>query len=285
MTKTTTYPLRLPRSLKKAVESQSKEDGTSINQFVATAVAEKISALQTAEFFATRKARADFKAFDKLMKRRRGQPPRPGDEISRREIEPLKLSFRLTLDPATYGDQNTVAALRNVLPPPFQPDVSVAVHLTESAAGGRPLLALTIIGSLWWIGKNVIVPAGKKAVGPPLEEVGEWLRDMIRQFRKRGKAVPDAVTLRIERPTQPTDISIGIPIRFLWKSQQLSALDSQLAEALPSFPIFANADKLMLSWNRERETWVCTIWPINMASTHECFVYDLKTGQCEKIKL
>src|SRR5882724_11318189 len=52
MTQTMTYPLRLPRSLKKAVEQQSKEDGTSINQFMATAVAEKLSALQTAEFFA-----------------------------------------------------------------------------------------------------------------------------------------------------------------------------------------------------------------------------------------
>lgn len=84
MTQTKTYPLRLPRSLKKAVELQSKEDGTSINQFVATAVAEKLSALQTAEFFASRKARADFKAFDKLMKRRRGQPPRSGDEAGHR---------------------------------------------------------------------------------------------------------------------------------------------------------------------------------------------------------
>ena len=64
MTEITTYPLRLPRSLKKAVEKQSEEDGTSINQFVATAVAEKLSALQVAEFFADRKARADFKAFD-----------------------------------------------------------------------------------------------------------------------------------------------------------------------------------------------------------------------------
>jgi hypothetical protein len=81
MTKIKTYPLRLPLSLKKAVEIQSEEDGTSMNQFVTTAVAEKLSALQTAEFFATRKARADFKAFDKLMKRRRGQPPRQGDEI------------------------------------------------------------------------------------------------------------------------------------------------------------------------------------------------------------
>jgi hypothetical protein len=51
------------------VARQSKEDGTSINQFVATAVAEKLSALQTAELFAGRKARADFKTFDKLMRR------------------------------------------------------------------------------------------------------------------------------------------------------------------------------------------------------------------------
>jgi hypothetical protein len=52
MTEITTYPLRLPRSLKKAIEKQSEEDCTSINQFVATAVAEKLSALQVAEFFA-----------------------------------------------------------------------------------------------------------------------------------------------------------------------------------------------------------------------------------------
>jgi hypothetical protein len=41
MSETKTYPLRLPRSLKDAVERISKEEGTSINQFVATAVAEK----------------------------------------------------------------------------------------------------------------------------------------------------------------------------------------------------------------------------------------------------
>ena len=81
MKETSIYPLRLPRSLKDAVEKQSKEDGTSINQFVAIAVAEKLSALQMDRIFADRKARADFKAFDKIMKRRGGQPPREGDEI------------------------------------------------------------------------------------------------------------------------------------------------------------------------------------------------------------
>jgi hypothetical protein len=76
-----TYPLRLPRSLKKAVERLSSQDGTSINQFVAMAVAEKVSALETASFFDDRKARADFKAFDRIMRRRGGEPPREGDEL------------------------------------------------------------------------------------------------------------------------------------------------------------------------------------------------------------
>ena len=81
MTETRTSPLRLPRSLKEAVARLSKEDGTSINQFVATAVAEKVSALRTARFFEDRRARADFKAFDRILKRRGGRPPREGDEM------------------------------------------------------------------------------------------------------------------------------------------------------------------------------------------------------------
>lgn len=81
MKDTRTYPLRLPKSLKEAVERLSKEDRTSINQFVATAVAEKVSAMQTATFFSDRKARADFKTFDKIMRRRGGNKPREGDEV------------------------------------------------------------------------------------------------------------------------------------------------------------------------------------------------------------
>jgi hypothetical protein len=45
------------------------------------AVAEKLSALQTAEFFTSRRARADFQAFDKLMRRRGGKKPRAGNEV------------------------------------------------------------------------------------------------------------------------------------------------------------------------------------------------------------
>ena len=81
MTRKTTFPLRLPRSIKAEVEQLAREEGISVNQFVATAVAEKLAVMRSAEFFASRKARADFTAFDRIMSRKGGEPPRPGDEL------------------------------------------------------------------------------------------------------------------------------------------------------------------------------------------------------------
>ncbi|MCY3729586.1 MAG: hypothetical protein OXF97_11420 [Nitrospira sp.] len=78
---TVTYPLRLPASLKAAVAEISKEDDTSINQFVATAVAEKVSAMKTVEFFASHRVKADIKAARHLLRRKGGQPPAPEDRL------------------------------------------------------------------------------------------------------------------------------------------------------------------------------------------------------------
>ena len=75
------YPLRLPLSVKAEVENQARADGTSINQFVVTAVAEKLAAMRTATYFAERRSRADFAAFDLLMAREGGEPPRPDDVL------------------------------------------------------------------------------------------------------------------------------------------------------------------------------------------------------------
>ena len=75
----TTYPLRLPKSLKAAVTNICAEDGTSINQFVATAVAEKVSAMKTAEFFAAHAADADIDAALRVLRREGGEPPEPHD--------------------------------------------------------------------------------------------------------------------------------------------------------------------------------------------------------------
>ena len=77
-----TYPLRLPTSIKSEVVRRAKAEGTSFNQFVATAVAEKLAAMNTATFFAERRERADFKAFDRLMQRKGGEPPQSDDVIS-----------------------------------------------------------------------------------------------------------------------------------------------------------------------------------------------------------
>ena len=82
MTKqTAAYPLRLPASLKRAVAEVSREDGTSINQFVTIAVAEKLSAMRTERFFAERRAGADVEAARRILFRDGGQPPAPEDRM------------------------------------------------------------------------------------------------------------------------------------------------------------------------------------------------------------
>lgn len=80
-TRASTYPLRLPASLKAAVERLSRRDGTSMNQFMVVAVAEKIAAMTTEEVFAERRARADRAAFRRILDREGGEPPRPKDEL------------------------------------------------------------------------------------------------------------------------------------------------------------------------------------------------------------
>lgn len=48
---------------------------------VALELAEKLAALRTAQYFQDRAARADLKAFDRLLTGAGEEPPRPGDEI------------------------------------------------------------------------------------------------------------------------------------------------------------------------------------------------------------
>jgi hypothetical protein len=80
MSESSTYPLRLPRSVKSAVEKLAREEGISMNQFVATAVAEKLAVMSSAHYFAERKGRADLKAFRRLLTRKGGEAPRSDDE-------------------------------------------------------------------------------------------------------------------------------------------------------------------------------------------------------------
>ena len=54
-----TYPLKLPLSIKKAAQRLAKEDGVSLNQWIAVAVAEKVGVVETAaQFFKQRAGKA-----------------------------------------------------------------------------------------------------------------------------------------------------------------------------------------------------------------------------------
>jgi hypothetical protein len=74
--------LRLPESLHRALKEIAKQENISANQFVTLAVAEKMSALTTAEYFAQRAARApDRKRFEEILAKAPDVEPDEGDRM------------------------------------------------------------------------------------------------------------------------------------------------------------------------------------------------------------
>jgi hypothetical protein len=59
--------LRLPESLHKKLGEVAEKEGVSINQFISSAVAEKMSALMTEEYLATRAKRASRSKFEAVL--------------------------------------------------------------------------------------------------------------------------------------------------------------------------------------------------------------------------
>lgn len=51
------YPLKLPNSIKQAAQRLAKEDGVSLNQWISSAVAQKVGAVETAAEFFVRRGR------------------------------------------------------------------------------------------------------------------------------------------------------------------------------------------------------------------------------------
>jgi hypothetical protein len=75
------YALRLQASIKAEAERLAKAEGTTLNQFINVAVAEKIAALRTADFFRERARRANVEAALTLLDRLgNDEPSQAGDE-------------------------------------------------------------------------------------------------------------------------------------------------------------------------------------------------------------
>lgn len=77
----TTYPLKLPASIRTAAARLAKEDGVSLNQWIATAVAQKVGAVETAAtFFARRASKGSLDELDALLAQVPDRAPDIGDE-------------------------------------------------------------------------------------------------------------------------------------------------------------------------------------------------------------
>ena len=72
--------LLLPESLHQKIRELAERDDISINQFIATAVAEKAAALLTVEYLKDRGRRASADLFDRVLERVPDVRPTPGDE-------------------------------------------------------------------------------------------------------------------------------------------------------------------------------------------------------------
>src|SRR5262249_6401592 len=76
-----TYPLKLPLSIKKAAQRLAKEDGVSLNQGIAVAVAEKVGVVETAAEFFKKRGNAGGAGLMKLLRRAPRVKPEPEDKL------------------------------------------------------------------------------------------------------------------------------------------------------------------------------------------------------------
>ena len=76
-----TISLRLPDSLHESVRDLAKEDNISINQFVATALAEKMSALTTEKYLSERAVKGNKKKFKAALSKVKDVEPDTSDKL------------------------------------------------------------------------------------------------------------------------------------------------------------------------------------------------------------
>lgn len=71
----------ITESLHRKAREPADREGVSINQLVATALAEKLAALMTVEYLEERAIRGDRLKFERVLKKVKGRRPALGDEL------------------------------------------------------------------------------------------------------------------------------------------------------------------------------------------------------------
>ncbi len=83
-----TLSLRLPDSLHEMAKQLAEEEHVSVNQLIALALAEKISALKTADYFQQRGSRASRAKFERAMSTVARTEPAENDRLPQRRKKP-----------------------------------------------------------------------------------------------------------------------------------------------------------------------------------------------------
>ena len=76
-----TLSLRLPDSLHEQIKKLAKQDGISINQFVSSAVAEKMSALMTVKYLEERASKSSKSKFKEALAKVKDIDPEDYDKL------------------------------------------------------------------------------------------------------------------------------------------------------------------------------------------------------------
>jgi len=76
-----TISVRIPDSVYRRVKQLAAEERLSINQFINSAVAEKLSAYLTEQYLERRAARGDHAKFERVMSKIPDKEPMEGDDL------------------------------------------------------------------------------------------------------------------------------------------------------------------------------------------------------------
>lgn len=81
-TKKYKYPLQMPESLKETATRLAEEDGVSLNQWIVSAIAQKIGAIETAEAFLEQRGKETPRGtLSHYLRKARDEEPASTDEV------------------------------------------------------------------------------------------------------------------------------------------------------------------------------------------------------------
>ena len=78
----TAITIRLPNSVHESIKQLARKDGISVNQFIASAAAEKMASFQTLDYLRREAALGSREDFDKFLALVPDVPAQAGDELT-----------------------------------------------------------------------------------------------------------------------------------------------------------------------------------------------------------